>query len=134
MRVALGCTNEENLENIANSVKTIAASGKEMLIDCEHFFDGYKANPGYALACAKTATIRRALGGAVRHQWRNTAGGSRRIVREVITAGIPGDNLGIHAHNDTGQAVANSLAAVLAGVCQVQGTLNGIGERCGNAD
>ena len=56
-----------------------------------------------------------------------------RIVREVINC-IPGDNLGIHAHNDTGQAISNSLAAVLAGVRQVQGTLNGIGERCGNAD
>jgi 2-isopropylmalate synthase len=135
VRVALGCTNEENLENIADSVKTVAASGKEMLIDCEHFFDGYKANPDYALACAKTAYE----SGARWVVLCDTNGGAQpfevaRIVREVIEAGIPGDNLGIHAHNDTGQAVANSLAAVLAGVRQVQGTLNGIGERCGNAD
>jgi 2-isopropylmalate synthase len=135
VRVALGCTNEENLENIADSVKTVAASGKEMLIDCEHFFDGYKANPDYALACARTAFE----SGASWVVLCDTNGGTQpfevaRIVREVIEAGIPGDNLGIHAHNDTGQAVANSLAAVLAGVRQIQGTLNGIGERCGNAD
>jgi 2-isopropylmalate synthase len=135
VRVALGCTNEENLENIADSVKTVAASGKEMLIDCEHFFDGYKANPDYALACARTAYE----SGARWVVLCDTNGGTQpfevaRIVREVIEAGIPGDNLGIHAHNDTGQAVSNSLAAVLAGVRQVQGTLNGIGERCGNAD
>jgi 2-isopropylmalate synthase len=135
VRVALGCTNGENLENIADSVKTVAASGKEMLIDCEHFFDGYKANPDYALACARTAYE----SGARWVVLCDTNGGAQpfevaRIVREVIEAGIPGDNLGIHAHNDTGQAVSNSLAAVLAGVRQVQGTLNGIGERCGNAD
>jgi 2-isopropylmalate synthase len=135
VRVALGVTNEENLENIADSVKTVAASGKEVLIDCEHFFDGYKANPDYALVCAKTAYE----SGARWVVLCDTNGGTQpfevaRIVREVIEAGISGDNLGIHAHNDTGQAVANSLAAVLAGVRQVQGTLNGIGERCGNAD
>ena len=135
VRVALGCTNEENLENIADSVKTVAASGKEMLVDCEHFFDGWKANPEYALACARTAYE----SGARWVVLCDTNGGTQpvevaRIVREVIASGIPGANLGIHAHNDTGQAVANSLAAVLAGCCQVQGTLNGIGERCGNAD
>jgi 2-isopropylmalate synthase len=135
VRVALGVTNEENLNNIADSVKTVAASGKEMLVDCEHFFDGYKANPDYALACAKTAFE----SGARWVVLCDTNGGTQpfevaRIVREVIEAGISGDNLGIHAHNDTGQAVSNSLAAVLAGVRQVQGTLNGIGERCGNAD
>ncbi len=135
VRVALGVTNEENLENIKDSVETVSACGKEMLVDCEHFFDGYKANPEYALACAKTAFE----SGARWVVLCDTNGGTQpfevaRIVREVIEAGIPGDNLGIHAHNDTGQAVANSLAAVLAGVRQVQGTLNGIGERCGNAD
>jgi 2-isopropylmalate synthase len=135
VRVALGCTNDENLESIAGSVQAVVAAGRESLIDCEHFFDGYKANPTYALACAKTAYDNGA-------RWVvlcDTNGGTqpqevRDIVGAVITAGIPGSHLGIHAHNDTGQAVANSLAAVDAGVCQIQGTLNGIGERCGNAD
>ncbi len=135
VRVALGCTNEENLESIAESVKAVVASGREAMIDCEHFFDGYKANPGYALACATTAFA----SGARWVVLCDTNGGTqpaevRAIVEAVIAAGVPGANLGIHAHNDTGQAVANTLAAVEAGVRQVQGTLNGIGERCGNAN
>lgn len=135
VRVALGCSNEENLESIAASVKTVVASGKEAMVDCEHFFDGYKANPDYALACARAAHD----AGARWVVLCDTNGGSqppeiRAIVSAVIAAGIPGKSLGIHAHNDTGQAVANSFAAVEAGVRQIQGTLNGIGERCGNAD
>lgn len=133
--VALGCTNEENLESIRDSVKAVIASGRESLIDCEHFFDGYKANPGYALACAKTAYE----AGARWVVLCDTNGGTqpgeiREIVAAVIASGIPGASLGIHAHDDTGQAIANSLAAVEAGVRQIQGTLNGIGERCGNAN
>jgi 2-isopropylmalate synthase len=135
VRVALGCSNEENLESIAESVKAVVASGRESMVDCEHFFDGYKANPAYALACAKTAFS----AGARWVVLCDTNGGTqpseiRDIVAAVIAAGVPGENLGIHAHNDTGQAVANSLAAVEAGVRQIQGTLNGIGERCGNAN
>jgi 2-isopropylmalate synthase len=135
VRVALGCTNEENLESIAASVKATVDAGKESLIDCEHFFDGYKANPAYALACAKTAYD----SGARWVVLCDTNGGTqpsevRDTIAAVIAHGVPGSHLGIHAHNDTGQAVANSLAAVDAGVCQIQGTLNGIGERCGNAD
>ncbi|WP_455272146.1 citramalate synthase [Rhizobium herbae] len=135
VRVALGCTNEENLESIQASVEAVVASGKEAMIDCEHFFDGYKANPAYALACAKTAYD----AGARWVVLCDTNGGTqppeiRDIVTAVIAHGVPGANLGIHAHNDTGQAVANSLAAVEAGVRQIQGTLNGIGERCGNAN
>jgi len=135
VRVALGCSNEENLESIAESVKAVVASGRESMVDCEHFFDGYKANPDYALACAKTAFA----SGARWVVLCDTNGGTQpsevqAIVKAVIAAGVPGDNLGIHAHNDTGQAVANSLAAVEAGVRQIQGTLNGIGERCGNAN
>ncbi|UNK37072.1 citramalate synthase [Shinella sp. H4-D48] len=135
VRVALGCSNEENLESIAESVKAVVASGREAMIDCEHFFDGYKANPGYALACATTAFA----SGARWVVLCDTNGGTqpaevRAIVEAVIAAGVPGANLGIHAHNDTGQAVANTLAAVEAGVRQIQGTLNGIGERCGNAN
>ena len=135
VRVALGCSNEENLENIAASVKAVDAAGREALVDCEHFFDGYKANPDYALACARTAFE----SGARWIVLCDTNGGTQpaevhAIVAAVIATGIPGENLGIHAHDDTGQAVANSLAAVEAGVRQVQGTLNGIGERCGNAN
>jgi len=135
VRVALGCTNEENLESITASVRASVASGKETMVDCEHFFDGYKANPDYALACAKAAYD-------AGSRWVvlcDTNGGTQpaeiqEIVRAVIATGIPGAYLGIHAHDDTGQAVANSLAALEAGVRQVQGTLNGIGERCGNAN
>jgi 2-isopropylmalate synthase len=135
VRVALGCTNEENLDAIRASVEAAVAAGKEALVDCEHFFDGYKANPDYAVACAKAAHD----AGARWVVLCDTNGGTqpseiRAIVQAVIASGIPGDHLGIHAHDDTGQAVANSLAAVEAGVRQVQGTLNGIGERCGNAN
>ncbi len=109
-------------------------AGREVLLDCEHFFDGYKANPGYALACAKAAYD----AGARWVVLCDTNGGTlpeevERIVGEVAEA-VPGDHLAIHAHNDTEQAVANSLAAVRAGARQIQGTLNGIGERCGNAN
>ncbi|MDR3499582.1 MAG: citramalate synthase [Parvibaculum sp.] len=135
VRVALGITNEENLESITDSVKAIAARGREPMIDCEHFFDGYKANPVYALACLNAALSAGA-------RWAvlcDTNGGTlpqevTRIVGEVIASGVPGERLGIHAHNDTENAVANSLAAIRAGVRQVQGTLNGLGERCGNAN
>jgi 2-isopropylmalate synthase len=135
VKVALGCTNEENLESVEQSVQAAIGAGKEAMVDCEHFFDGYKANPDYAIAVARTAF-------AAGARWIvlcDTNGGTqpsevRAIVAACIAAGVPGDHLGIHAHNDTGQAVANSLAAIEAGVRQVQGTLNGIGERCGNAN
>ncbi|WP_185929006.1 MULTISPECIES: citramalate synthase [unclassified Mesorhizobium] len=135
VRVALGCTNEENLDAIKASVEAAIAAGKEALVDCEHFFDGFKVNPDYALACARTAYD----AGARWVVLCDTNGGTqpsevRAIVEKVILSGISGDHLGIHAHDDTGQAVANSLAAVEAGVRQIQGTLNGIGERCGNAN
>jgi 2-isopropylmalate synthase len=135
VKVALGCTNEENLDSIDQSVKAALDAGKEALVDCEHFFDGYKANPDYALACARTAYE----AGARWIVLCDTNGGTqpsevRDIVAAVTAAGVPGSHLGIHAHNDTGQAVANSLSAIEAGVRQVQGTLNGIGERCGNAN
>ncbi len=134
MRLALGCTNEENLESIAQSVAASVAAGRETLLDCEHFFDGYKANRDYALACVEAALSAGA-------RWAvlcDTNGGTlpdevETIVADVV-ARFGGDKIGIHAHNDTGQAVANSLAAVRAGARQIQGTLNGIGERCGNAD
>ncbi|MEM5491748.1 citramalate synthase [Hoeflea sp. AS16] len=135
VKVALGCTNEENLQSISESVQAVADAGKEAMVDCEHFFDGYKANRDYAVACAMAAY----KAGARWIVLCDTNGGAQpseitEIVSAMIAEGIPGDRLGIHAHNDTGQAVANSLAAVEAGVRQVQGTLNGVGERCGNAN
>ncbi len=109
--------------------------GREVLVDCEHFFDGYKANPHYALSPAPRRPMTPARAGsccatpmAARCRMR-----SRQIV-SAVTKVIPGDHVGIHAHNDTEQAVANSLAAVRAGARQIQGTLNGLGERCGNAN
>jgi 2-isopropylmalate synthase len=132
--VALGISLQENLNGIKDSVAAVVASGREALLDCEHFFDGYKANPDYALRCAKTA---RAAGA----RWVvlcDTNGGTlpeevETIVSEVVKH-IPGDHVGIHVHNDTDNGVANSLAAMRAGARQIQGTLNGLGERCGNAN
>ena len=132
--VALGITLEENLAGIKESVEAVVASGREALLDCEHFFDGYKANPDYALSCAKTAYE----AGARWVVLCDTNGGSlpeevEAIVTEVVAL-VPGDHVGIHVHNDTDNGVANSLAAVRAGARQIQGTLNGLGERCGNAN
>ena len=132
---ALGVSLEENREAIAASIKHVTAKGREALFDAEHFFDGYRANPVYAISCLKAALD----AGARRIVLCDTNGGTLpsevgRVVGEVIGAGIPGDHLGIHCHDDTGNAVANSLAAVEAGARQIQGTLNGLGERCGNAN
>ena len=134
VRVALGCTLAENIACIEDSVKAALAAGREAMVDCEHFFDGYKANRAYALDCARAAY----RSGARWVVLCDTNGGTlpdevERIVGEVARV-IPGDHLGIHAHNDTDNAVANSLAAARAGVRQIQGTLNGLGERCGNAN
>ncbi|MDH4983009.1 citramalate synthase [Hyphomicrobium sp. D-2] len=134
VRVALGISNDENLAAIAQSVEAIVASGREAMIDCEHFFDGYKGNAAYALAVARTAYDAGARwvvlcdtnGGTLPHEFEH-------IIADV-TKVVPGSHLGIHTHNDTENAVANSLMAVRAGVRQIQGTLNGIGERCGNAN
>ncbi len=134
VRVALETTGEENLASIRDSVKAARDKGREVLVDCEHFFDGYKANPDYALACAMTAFE----SGARWVVLCDTNGGSMPHEIEEITRAaarvVPGDHLGIHAHNDTEQAVANSLAAVRGGARQIQGSLNGLGERCGNAN
>src|SRR5512141_904161 len=134
VRVALETTKEENLASIRDSVAAAKAAGREVMVDCEHFFDGYKENAEFALACAKAAYDSGARwvvrcdtnGGTMPHE-------VETIVTEVIRH-IPGDHVGIHAHNDTEQAVANSFAAVRAGARQIQGTLNGLGERCGNAN
>ena len=131
---ALGITLQENVENIRASIAHVAAS-REALFDAEHFFDGYRADPDYALSCIRAAYD----AGARWIVLCDTNGGTLpseigRVVAEVIAAGIPGDHLGIHTHDDTGNAVANSLAAIDAGARQVQGTLGGLGERCGNAN
>lgn len=134
VKVALETTNEENVASIRDSVKAARDKGREVLVDCEHFFDGYKANPDYALACARAAYDAGARwvvlcdtnGGTLPHEVEAIVG--------AVVKHIPGSHVGIHAHNDTEQAVANSLAAVRAGARQIQGTLNGIGERCGNAN
>ena len=119
---------------IGESIQHINSKGIEAIYDAEHFFDGYKSDPQYATKCLQEALNNNA-------RWIvlcDTNGGSlpnevETIIKEVIKI-IPGERLGIHAHNDTENAVANSLAAVNAGVRQVQGTINGLGERCGNAN
>jgi 2-isopropylmalate synthase len=134
VRVALGISNSENLEGVAESVRAVRAIAREAIIDCEHFFDGYKGNRAYALAVAKTAYEAGARwvvlcdtnGGTLPHE-------IEQIVADVAAV-IPGTHLGIHTHNDTENAVANTLAAVRAGVRHIQGALNGLGERCGNAN
>ena len=132
---ALGVTLEENRDAIASSIVHVVGRGRECLFDAEHFFDGYRADPAYALSCLKVAL----QAGARWVVLCDTNGGTLpaevgQVTGEVIAAGIPGERLGIHCHDDTGNAVAASLAAVDAGARQVQGTLNGLGERCGNAN
>ncbi|MEW6333595.1 MAG: citramalate synthase [Thermodesulfobacteriota bacterium] len=130
----LGIPLEENLEMIGDSIAYLKAKDKEVIFDAEHFFDGYLRNPGYALATLKAALA----AGADRIVLCDTNGGTlphdlTEAVQAVATI-IPAGRLGIHTHNDCGLAVANSLAAVRAGATMVQGTVNGYGERCGNAD
>lgn len=134
VKVALEIELDENVAMIADSIAHANEKADEALFDAEHFFDGYKDNPDYSIKCLKAAY-------EVGARWIvlcDTNGGTlpdeiEQIVAKVIEH-IPGDHLGIHCHDDTGNAVANSLAAVRAGVRQVQGTLNGLGERCGNAN
>jgi 2-isopropylmalate synthase len=135
VKTALGISLDENVENIKASIAHVVAQGSEALFDAEHFFDGFSANPDYAIRSAKAAYAAGARwvvlcdtnGGALPHD-------VRRGVKALIEAGIPGTHVGIHTHNDTENAVANSLVAVAAGARQIQGTLNGLGERCGNAN
>ena len=132
---ALGVELDENLDAIGDSIAYLKGDGREAIFDAEHFFDGFVANPDYAVACAKRAYDAGARwvvlcdtnGGALPNQ-------VAEATHAVIAAGVPGAYLGIHTHNDTENAVANTLAAVDAGARQIQGTLNGLGERCGNAN
>lgn len=134
IKSTLNVSLSENLKMISDSISHIVGNKREALYDAEHFFDGYKSNPQFAIDCLKSALDTGA-------RWIvlcDTNGGSlpfdiEEIVSEVVRH-IPSKNLGIHCHNDTDNAVANSLSAVRAGVRQVQGTINGIGERCGNAN
>ena len=134
VREVLRVSLRENLAMIRESVAYLKAMGKEVIYDAEHFFDGYENNPKYALLTLQTALD----GGADVIVLCDTNGGTlpSALARTVdaVAASIPADRLGIHAHNDGGLAVANSLAAAERGVRMVQGTINGYGERCGNAD
>jgi len=134
VRDVLRTTPEENLRIIQESLAQLKTHDREVVYDAEHFFDGHKADPRYTMATLQAA----ARGGADALVLCDTNGGSlpweiEAVVREVQSA-FPDIPLGIHAHNDNGLAVANSLAAVQAGVTHVQGTINGYGERCGNAN
>ncbi len=134
VREVLRVDEDENLRMIADSVGLMVKAGREMIYDAEHFFDGYRANPEYAM---------RTLGAAVEQGasclvlCETNGGALPEQVAEAVDAvrqAYPDVKLGIHCHNDGDLATANSLAAVLHGCCHVQGTINGIGERCGNAD
>ncbi len=125
---------QENLAMIADSVAFLVTEGKRVLLDAEHFFDGFALDPGYALDCLRAG----ADAGAERLVLCDTNGGSLppqvRTALVVVREALPQVALGIHTHDDSGCAVANTLAAVEAGATQVQGTINGIGERTGNAN
>jgi 2-isopropylmalate synthase len=131
---ALEISLDENVEMISDSIALVASKLREAMFDAEHFFDGYKANPEYALKCLKAAYAAGARwivlcdtnGGTLPHELEEIVG---RVCED-----IPGSHVAIHCHDDTGNAVAGSLAAVRAGARMVQGTLNGLGERCGNAN
>lgn len=131
---------EENLAMIEETVAFFRERGRQVIYDAEHWFDGYKANPDYAIATLKAAIAGGARwlvfcdtnGGSLPHEVSSIVNEVReRLSRDLLEQEI---GLGIHTHNDSGTAVANALAAVLAGVTMVQGTINGYGERCGNAD
>lgn len=131
---ALLTTLDENLRMIRDSVAFLKAQGLTVVFDAEHFFDGYKANAAYALACVRAAheagvdsiDLCETNGGALPHEV--------EAIVAVVASELPGQQLGIHCHNDSGCAVANTLAAVRSGAVQVQGTVNGFGERVGNTD
>ncbi|MDO8785799.1 MAG: citramalate synthase [Syntrophales bacterium] len=130
----LGISPDENLAMVHDSVEYLKSRGKEVIYDAEHFFDGHKNNPRYASSVIKTAfqagadmiVLCDTNGGTLPHELTS--------IIEEVTSLIPPHRLGIHTHDDCGLAVANSLAAVLANIRMVQGTINGYGERCGNAD
>ncbi len=131
---ALRTTPDKNLEMIEKSVKYLKAKDREVIFDAEHFFDGYKQNPEYALKALRAA----ANGGANALVLCDTNGGCLpyevKEITEKVVSEFPGVTIGIHTHNDSGTAMGNTLAAIQAGATHVQGTTNGYGERCGNVD
>ena len=134
VREILRCTPEENLDLIRETTAYLKSQGREVIFDAEHFFEAFRANRDYAITCLKAAQE----GGAICAVLCDTNGATMpdevtAVTAEVVSA-LPGIKIGIHCHNDSGMAVANSQAAVLAGATHVQGTFNGIGERCGNAN
>ncbi len=134
VRDALGVSLERNLELITNSVAWLKERMDEVIFDAEHFFDGFRANPDYALACMKAAAQ---AGADVLIPCDTNGGRLPHEIEEVLQAlkkAVPDTPFGIHCHNDAELAVANTLAAVENGAVQVQGTMNGYGERCGNAN
>ena len=132
---ALHISLKDNLKNIEESINYLKAHGREAIFDAEHFFDGFKSNAKYATDCALCAFEAGARwvvlcdtnGGVLPNEVNAT-------VAKLIASGLPGNHIGIHTHNDTENAVANSIAGITAGARQIQGTLNGLGERCGNAN
>ena len=133
VEVVFKATLDENLRMIEDSVRYLKSHGREVIFDSEHFYDGYKANPGYAL---KTLEVARDAGADFLVLC-DTNGGSLTSIIHAVTKTVReriDTPLGIHVHNDTGLATANTVAAVEAGATMVQGTVNGLGERCGNAD
>ena len=132
--LALGISNAENVAMIADSVVHLQDHKDEVMFDAEHFFDGYKANPGFAMDCLKAAYDAGARWVVLCDTNGGTLPDEVEAIVGAVTEQIPGGHVGIHCHNDTENAVANSLAAVRAGARQVQGTVNGLGERCGNAN
>ena len=134
VRRVVGTTPEENLNMIADTVSFFVKSGKHVIFDAEHFFDGYSDNPGYAMKVIETA----AKAGAETVVLCDTNGGMLPDAVGVAVTSVkkrfPDLKFGIHCHNDMGMAVSAAVEAVLCGVCQVQGTVSGVGERCGNTN
>jgi len=132
--VALGIAREENLAMIGDSVAHLQSRKAEVIFDAEHFFDGYKSDPAYAVACLKAAHDTGARWIVLCDTNGGVLPGEVAEIVAAVARDIPGDHLGIHCHNDTDNAAANSLAAIDAGARQIHGALNGLGERCGNAN
>ena len=130
----LGVSLKENVNMIVDSITYLKSKGKEIIFDAEHFFDGYKANPQYALKTIQAAISGRADSIVLCDTNGGTMVGEIKEIVKTVRESFPGVLLGIHAHNDCGLAVANSIASAEEGVTMIQGTINGYGERCGNAD
>jgi len=130
----LGVSLEENVDMIFDSITYLKSKDKEVIFDAEHFFNGYKANPQYALKTIQAALSGRADIIVLCDTNGGTMVGEIKEIVKTVKESFPGVSFGIHAHNDCGLAVANSIAAVEEGVTMIHGTINGYGERCGNAD